>query len=596
MQRATLNQLLLDSFRRYNLPDLLWYKAGHTWQEMPTQEFLRSVASLSRALRKFGIAKGDRVAIFSENRPEWHIADLAVLGLGAMTVPIYQAESVERAKFLLEDSAARICFVSGAAQCEKVAAVWPELSKLEKVIAFVPVGDARVGAWESVAGRNVQPQEVENFERAARAVGPDDVASLIYTSGTTGAPKGVLLTQHNFASNVLAVQVLGFSRPDVALSMLPLCHVYERMNSYCYLVYGVPIAYAESIEAVPQNLLEVRPTVMATVPRFFEKFYARLQEQKAKYSPLKRKLFEWTVEVGRKTLPYRLRGQPLPAGLAWRQRLAKWLVYRKIQARLGGRMRLLISGGGPLSAELNEFLQALHVPIYEGYGLTETSPVIAVNAPGRSKIGTVGKPIPRVEVRIAEDGEILTRGPHVMKAYYKREQETRAAMADGWFHTGDIGFLDGEGYLVITDRKRDVIKTSGGKMIAPQAIENRLKASPYIQNAVVVGDGRKYASALVVPNFATLEQFAHDQGINPDSCEALIAHPAVKKLFEDEVGKVNTHLAQFERIKRFAVLSRDFSFTDGELTYTEKLRRRQIEEKYRVLIDSLYPEEPRSMA
>ncbi len=596
MPRATLNQLLLDSFRQYNLPDLLWCKAGGSWRKMSTQDFLRSVVALSHALREFGIAKGDRVAIFSENRPEWHISDFAVLGLGAIIVPIYQTESVERAKFLLEDSAARICFVSGAAQFDKVAAVWPGLPTLEKVVAFAPVGDARVVAWQSVAGRNVHPQEMEDFERAARAVGPNDVASLIYTSGTTGAPKGVLLTQHNFASNVLAVQVLGFSRPDVALSMLPLCHVYERMNAYCYLVYGVPLAYAESIEAVPQNLLEVRPTVMATVPRFFEKFYARIQEQRAKHSPLKRELFDWAVEVGRKTLPYRLRGQPVPGGLAWRQRLAAWLVYRKIQARLGGRMRLLISGGGPLSRELNEFLQALHVPIYEGYGLTETSPVVAVNAPGRSKIGTVGKPIPGVEVRIAEDGEILTRGPHVMKAYYKREQETRAAMANGWFHTGDIGFLDEEGYLVITDRKRDVLKTSGGKMIAPQAIENRLKASPYIQNAVVVGDGRKYASALVVPNFATLEQFAHDQGINPDSREALIAHPAVKKLFEEEVGKVNTHLAQFERIKRFAVLSRDFSFSDGELTYTEKVRRRQIEEKYRVLIDSLYPDEPRSTA
>lgn len=595
MNSATLNQLLLYSLRTHDRPDLLWHKTGGTWQKISTREFLTRVASLAWALKEFGVRKGDRVAVFSENRPEWHVADLAILGLGAVTVPVYQGESVERLQYLLGDSESRICFVSGVEQFEKVRAAWGELPRLEKVIPFVRLaGDERVVPWEAVARTDIPEGLLLEFERTARAVGPDDIASLIYTSGTTGTPKGVLLTQHNFASNVSSCLArLGYEQADVALSMLPLCHIYERTNAYCNLAYGVSIAYAESFDAVAQNLLEVRPTVTATVPRLFEKIYVRLQEHLQRQSALKQKLFHWAVAVGRKTLPYRLQGKPLPVQLAWQHRLAHWFVYRKVLGRLGGRMRLLVSGGGPLSRELNEFFHALNVPVFEGYGLTETSPVVAVNVPGESKPGTVGRPLPGVEVRIAEDGEILTRGPHVMKGYYRREEETRAAIVDGWFHTGDVGYLDPDGFLVITDRKRDIIKTAGGKMIAPQPIESRLKASPYIQNAVVVGDRRKYPVALLVPNLATVEQFARAQGITAASSEALLSAPAVRQLLEAEVEKVNAGLAQFERIKRFAVLARDFSFNDGELTYTQKIRRRRVEERCRDLIESLYEEEPR---
>ncbi|MFQ5816634.1 MAG: AMP-dependent synthetase/ligase, partial [Terriglobia bacterium] len=483
MSSTTLNQLLLDSLASQQKPDLLWHKVGGTWQKISTREFLARVASLASALKQFGIRQGDRVAVCSENRPEWHIADLAILGLGAINVPLYPREAPERLKYLLRDSEARICFVSGAEQLEKLRAVWTELPQLEKVIPFARVGeDERELPWESVARPDIPESLWHEFDRTARAVAPGDVASLIYTSGTTGTPKGVLLTQHNFASNVTScIARLGYGQADVALSLLPLCHVYERMNDYAYLVYGVSIAYAESFEAVARNLLEVRPTVMAVVPRFFEKFYSRLRENLRSQPALRQNIFHWAVAVGRKTLPYRLAGKPLPARLAWQQQVADWLVYRKIRQRLGGRMRRVISGGGPLSRELNQFFQALNIPIIEGYGLTETSPVIATNAPGMSKLGTVGKPIPGVEVKIAPDGEVLTRGPHVMKGYYKREEETRAAIVDGWFHTGDVGYLDADGFLVITDRKRDIIKTAGGKMIAPQPIENRLKASPYIQ-------------------------------------------------------------------------------------------------------------------
>ncbi|MBI4461290.1 MAG: long-chain fatty acid--CoA ligase [Acidobacteria bacterium] len=452
-------------------------------------------------------------------------------------------------------------------------------------------------AWETVARADIPEGLLLEFERSARAVQPGDVASLIYTSGTTGMPKGVLLTQHNFASNVNGcIARQGYGPPDVALSMLPLCHIYERTNAYSYLAYGVSIAYAESIDRVPDNLVEVRPTLMATVPRFFEKFYARLQETLGRQSERKQKIFHWGVAVGRETLPYRLARKRLPLGLLWRHWLADLLVYRKLRARMGSRLRRLISGGAPLSRDLNEFFQALNVPIFEGYGLTETSPVIAVNAPGMAKIGTVGKPLLEVEVRIAADGEILTRGPHVMKGYYKDERGTREAIVDGWFYTGDVGYLDDDGYLVITDRKRDIIKTAGGKMIAPQPIENRLKASLFIQNAIVLGDKRKFAVALLVPNLASLEQYARAQGINSPGPEALLKHPAVRQRLQEEVDKVNAELAQFERIKRFALLPRDFNFSDGELTFTQKVRRRTVEERFRAEIEQLYEEEPRPAA
>ncbi|MBI4467091.1 MAG: long-chain fatty acid--CoA ligase [Acidobacteria bacterium] len=596
MHSTTLNQLLLTGIRSHDRPDLLWQKQRGVWEKISTPTFLCRVASLAWALRELGIRKGDRVAIFSENRPEWHTADLASLGLGAITVPLYAAESVERLQYILHDSEARLCFVSGRDQLEKVKAAWERLPRLEKVVPFAQARegerDERVVSWSELAREDVPESMVLEFERCARSHQPDDVATLIYTSGTTGTPKGALLTQYNIASNVSScLGLLGMSSGDLAISMLPLCHIYERTLDYGYFVHGVSIAYAESFEKVTENLREMRPTVMAVVPRFFEKFYARLMDAVQAAPAPKRKLFEWAVGVGRKALPYRLAGKPFPKGLAWRYRLADFLVYRKLHAQVGGRFRCFISGGGPLARELNEFFQALGLTIFEGYGLTETSPVIAVNVPGAVKLGTVGRPIPGVEVKIAEDGEILTRGPHVMKGYYKMEAETHEVMRDGWLHTGDVGFLDDEGFLTITDRKKDLIKTAGGKMIAPQAIENRLKASPYIEGAVVLGDKRKYAVALLVPNFSTLERHAQQQGIPFGSRAELLGSPEIQALLQGEVDAVNHHLAQFERVKRFAVLDREFSFADGQLTYTQKVRRRRIEEEYHSRIEQLYQEE-----
>lgn len=597
MDSTTLNQLLLYGLRSYNKPDLLWHKQGGTWRRISAVTFLRRVASLTWALKELGLRKGDRVAVFSENRPEWHIADLACLGLGVIDVPVYPAESVERLRYILNDSEARVCFLSGAEQFTKVQAVWKELPRLEKVIPFAPqAADAasreRLVAWEAVAREDIPDEMVLEFERSARAQAADDVATLIYTSGTTGKPKGTLLTQHNFASNVSAcVSQLAFRATDVALSLLPLCHIYERTLGYSYFACGASIAYAESFEKITANLREVQPLVMAVVPRFFEKLYAGLMEVVQAAPAPKRKLFDWAVHVGRQALPYRLAGRSLPAGLALRYRLADFFVYRKLRAQLGGRIKYFISGGGPLSRELNEFFHALGLTIYEGYGLTETSPVIAVNVPGAAKLGTVGRPIPGVEVKIAEDGEILTRGPHIMKGYYKMEEETREVLRDGWFHTGDVGFLDEEGFLTITDRMKDLLKTAGGKMIAPQPIENQLKASTYIENAVVVGDRRKYAVALLVPHFANLARYAESQGIPFGSRAELLANPQVQALLQAEVDGVNQRLAQYERVKRFASLDRDFTFDNGQLTYTQKVRRRKIEQEYHSLIERLYSED-----
>ena len=593
-KRPTLNQLWLDSLHRHPRPDLLWAKRDGRWQAISSHTFLRRAASLADSLQKLGVGKGDRVALFSENRPEWHIVDLAVLGLGAINVPIYLSESVERLQYILQHSEAKVCFVSTAEQFGKVSLLWNELPALERVVTFSDTGESgrRVLAWSAVVRDDASADVVGAFEATARALKSDDVATLIYTSGTTGTPKGVLLTQDNFASNVLALSdLLPKKANNVAMSMLPLCHIYERTNAYHYFHHGVSIAYAESFDKLASDLLEVRPTAMAAVPRFFEKVYANIQKKVAAKPRLLRRVFEWAARVGREALPYRLSLKPLPLGLRLRYALADLLVYRKIRAQLGGRFRYFISGGAPLSRGINEYLHSLGLTIYEGYGLTETSPVISVNFPGRTKLGTVGPLLPEVEVKIAEDGEVLCRGPLIMKGYYKLEQETREALRDGWFHTGDIGELDPDGFLRITDRKKDLIKTAGGKYVAPQPIENQLKQSPYIQGAVLVGDRQRFVVALLVPNFATLEHYAAEQGIAAGSRAELLAHSSVRGLFDAEIEKVNAHLAQFERIKRFALLEHEFSFDGGQLTYTQKVRRRQVEEQYRELLQRLYAEE-----
>ncbi|PYU69692.1 MAG: long-chain fatty acid--CoA ligase, partial [Acidobacteria bacterium] len=431
----------------------------------------------------------------------------------------------------------------------------------------------------------------------ASQVLPGQLASLIYTSGTTGEPKGVMLTHTNFCSNVTDVGYDFQLNPaeDVALSFLPLAHVYGRTLDYIYIFQGAALAYVESVDAVAQALLEVLPTITAAVPRFFEKIYARLIEQGAKNTGVKEMLFDWAMNVAQRATPWRVTGTPASLALKAQWMLADKLVYKKIRLGTGGRLRIVSSGGAPLSKSLAEFFWTVGIPIYQGYGLTETSPIVSSNYPA-NRMGSSGKPIANVQVRVAEDGEILVKGPCVMQGYYKNPEATREVLSeDGWFRTGDIGYLDKDNYLFITDRKKDLIKTAAGKFVAPQPIENAFKTSPYIVNAMVVGDKRKFIVALIVPNPATVAAKAADHGIKFASNAELAAHHWVHALIDSEVKRLTIHLAQYETIKRFAVLPEDFTFDNGSLTFTLKLKRRVVEQKYHDIIESLYADvaEPR---
>jgi len=592
---------LLEAFDQFPNPHAALYKTGGKWEGISSAELLRRIAGLSSALAGLGIQAGDRVGLFSPNRPEWHIADFAINGLGAANVPVYFKEAPERMIYILNDSGARIVIAVGEEQAEKLLEVRGQLRSVEQIIlASAPAvsgGDAL--HYETLIA-NAGDAEIAEYRRRASQVTPEMLATMIYTSGTTGEPKGVMLTHYNLSSNTTdCIRDLEHRRDDMALAFLPLAHVYERTVDYGYLFQGITIAYLESMEHVQAAMLEVRPTVMATVPRFFEKFYANLMERGKKATGLRRRLFDWGIHVARQAIPWRAYGKPAPLGLKVQWFLANGLVYPKIRAGLGGRMRSFSCGGAPLARELAEFFWALDIQIYQGYGLTETSPVVCTNVPSAQKVGTVGRPIANVEVRIAEDGEILVHGPCVMQGYYNKPEETREALTpDGWLRTGDIGYLDEDGFLVVTDRKKDLIKTAAGKFIAPQPIENRLKTSPYILNAAIVGDRRKFVCALIVPHFANVEVKAREVELEFSSDAQLAAHPWVRTLVAEEVERLTSHLAQYEKIKRFALLDHDFTFDGGQLTFTMKLKRRVIEERYTDHIQELYSDvqEPRPAA
>ena len=598
MQYPSLTQRLLEAVDRYRAPRAQMHKAGDRWEAIPAAEMLRRIAGLSRALNELGVRAGDRVGLFSPNRPEWHVADLAALGLGAVDVPVYFNESPERMVYILNHSGAKVVFVAGAEQTQRLLACRQRLETVEHVIiAGAPAElDGDILRYEPLVA-TAGDAEVAEYRRRAAEVTPEQLATILYTSGTTGEPKGVMLTHSNFSSNVTdTFHALDYSTRDVALSFLPLSHVYERLMDYAYLFSGVAVAYVERIEDVSAALVEVRPTVAAAVPRFFEKLYANLMEKGRKATGFKRRVFDWSVRVARDAIPWRAYGKAASLGLKLEWALADFLVYSKVRAGIGGRVRAFISGGAPLARELAEFLWAIGITIYQGYGLTETSPVVSTNGPRANKVGTVGRPIPNVEVRIAEDGEILVRGPCVMRGYYSKPEETRAALSDdGWLRTGDIGYLDADGFLVVTERKKDLIKTAAGKFVAPQPIENSLKSSPFIQNAAVVGEKRKFVVALVVPHFANVTARAREIGIEFSLPGELAAHPWVRELISQEIQRLTAHLAQYETIKRFALLDDDFTFDNGSLTYTMKLKRRVVEEKYRDVIEQLYADvaEPR---
>ena len=593
-----LTKFFLDAIDRFANPRAQMYRTSAGWQSISAQEMLRRVAGLSKALAELGIVSGDRVGLFAPNCPEWHTADFAIQGLGAVNVPIYFNESHDRLVYILNDSGARVVFTAGAAQAKKLSECRSRIPALEHVISAALDSELNgdILRYETLIASTTDADVAEYRRRAAEITG-NNLATIIYTSGTTGEPKGVMLSHSNLSSNSIDSAANHQLLPsDVALEFLPLAHVYERTAAYSYICNGVAIAYLERIEDVPQALLDVHPSLACAVPRFFEKIYANILEKGRRESGIKRNIFDWSLRVAEESVPWRAYGKSTSPGLKLRWRVADALVYSKIREGLGGGTQRFSAGGAPLAPELAEFFWSVGVTIHQGYGLTETSPVVTANTPAANKIGTVGRPIPNVQVKIAEDGEILVKGPNVMQGYYHKPEATREVFtSDGWFRTGDIGRLDEEGYLIITDRKKELLKTAAGKFVAPAPIENTLKTSPYITNAIVVGDTRKFVSVLIVPNFANIEAAARKAGHDFATPTQMTGDAWVRDLLSSEIERLTVPLAQYEKPKRFALLEQDFTYAGGELTYTMKMKRRVIEQRYQDVIARLYAdvEEPR---
>jgi len=587
----TLSQLLLHTVKFYPKDDLMLYKKEGSYVSISTEEFGSMVKDFSLGLKDLGFEAGNKLIIFSETRPEWVTSDMACQCSGGVTVPIYPTLTSEQVKYIIDNSDARFVVCSNKELWQKIEAVKSELGKVESFISFETVAHDDVLSFDQLLerGKKISKEKPELFEEMAMSVKPEDLASIIYTSGTTGIPKGVMLTHSNFISNIrTCLALVEITEQETSLSWCPLSHIMERIVTYGYLYKGSTIGYAESLEALLENLGEVRPHFMVLPPRIYERIYSGVIDNVLSYSSLKRKIFYWALEVGKKYGQKKILAQPISQSLKLRRKLAHKLVFSKIIAKTGGRIRFFMSGGAPLSKDIAEFFYALGIVILEAYGLTETSPVISLNTFENLKFGTVGKPIPGVEVRIAEDGEILTKGPHVMKGYYRKEAETKEAIKGGWFHTGDIGHLDKEGFLVITDRKKDIIVTSGGKNVAPQQIENLLKINPNISNAVVIGDKRKFISAFIIPNLEKLEKYAKANNISYMDKSDLVEKEEIVDFMLAEVDRSTPNLARFEKVKRIALLDRDFELGDVEVTPTLKVKRNIIEEKYKNLIDSLY--------
>ncbi len=590
---GTLNQLFFDAVERHDRDNALQAKVNGVFRPISHRVLAERVRRAALGLRTLGVTRGARVALLSENRPEWAIADFACLTSGVTNVPLYPTLPPEQIAFILKDSGAVALFVSTAEQAAKIAEVRGELPALQHVISFaderLPGVELSLAALEARGAAAENAATLAQYRADALSVRPDDLATIIYTSGTTGAPKGAMLSHGNITSNVLAVaNAIPFRSTDVSLSFLPLSHILERMFDFLMFYVGVSIAYVESMNTILENIGEIKPTLVVSVPRIYEKIYAAVLEKALAGGWAKKTIFLWARGVGDRWAAEMQAGRAPKGFLAFQYQVADKLVFSKLRERVGGRLRYFVSGGAPLAPEINSFFYAAGLLILEGYGLTETSPVIAVNTPEFNRIGTVGKPISGIEVMIAPDGEILTRGPHVMKGYYNRPDATKEAIdAEGWFHTGDIGEFN-DGYLRITDRKKDIIVTAGGKKIAPQPIENQVKTNKFVLQAVMIGDKRKFPVMLVVPDFAQLEKWAAGEGLTFPDHAAMVNNPAVKAKMEKEVlGNIHG-LAHFEQPKKFGLLDHDFTIESGELTPTLKVKRRVVDTRYKALVDSLY--------
>ena len=583
MNLRTLNDVFFTLVKR-NSERLMLTREGDAWKTISARQLQAWVYATARQLQSWGVKKGDRVILLSENRPEWATADFACLLLGAVDVPIYATQISEQCLFVLQNSEARVAFVSTRKQYEKLATIRNQTS-----LEYIVLMDEAPELTDAVPMQSFLRDAPQDDDPALNAIGeriePDDLATLIYTSGTTGTPKGVMLTHGNIASNLnVSLDMYDFDKDDLCISFLPLSHVTARHLDYALFNAGVPLAYCPVMEDLPRAMRETHPTLIVAVPRVYEKVYNQVQN---KAHGVKRVLIQWALKVGAANRDIILRGET-PGSFSWK--LADALVFSKVREGLGGRARVFVSGGAPLGKEIATWYADIGIRIHEGYGLTETSPVIALNNPINHRLGTVGKPMPNIEVRIADDGEVLVRGPSIFKGYWKMPEETAAVFEDDWFKTGDIGSIDEDGYLSITDRKKDLIKTSGGKFIAPQPIENSLKVNQYIAEAALLGDKRRFPAVLIIPSFEDLEQWAKQHGVKFSSRKELVRSHQVQGLYEGIVEELNNNLAQFEKLKKVFVVPDEPSIADGTLTPSMKLRRRHLTDRYKKEIDALYAE------
>jgi long-chain acyl-CoA synthetase len=580
----TLSDIFFEITSR-DQPRVMMYESGKQWQAISSRGLYQRVMGVMAELRRRGISHGDRVVILAENRPEWTIADFAILLCGAATVPIYATLTAENIRYLLQHSGAKTAFVSTEAQLQKLRSIQHQTLIESIILMDEPSADSGADSMAAMmdAGPNERSYELEEL---ARSVRPSDLATLIYTSGTTGVPKGAMLTHGNIASNIgVSLEDFDFRQGDLSLSFLPLSHITARHVDFAELYRGVTLAYCPHMEDMPRMMRELRPTVFVAVPRVYEKIYNQVQRGVAK--GVKKQIYRWAMSVGWAHRDLIVAGER-PKALVWK--LANRVFFSKVLEAIGGRVRIFISGGAPLGRELAEWYCYIGLFIHEGYGLTETSPVIAVNSPHARKLGTVGKPVKNLQVHIAGDGELLVRGPSVFKGYWNMPDETAAAFEDDWFKTGDIAVLDQDGFLSITDRKKDLIKTSGGKFIAPQPIENTLKSNLLVAEAAILGDRRRFPSVMIVPAFAALEEWARTNNVLYKSRLELVADARVQAMYDDIVAQVNEGLARFERLKKVLILAEELSVENGTLTPTLKLRRRNLEALYKEQIDRLYAE------
>lgn len=588
-------EFLTEDYGKNSDRFVMMRKINDKFEGITYPEFREATESLALGIAALGVKRGDKVAIISENRPEWVYTDMALLALGAVDVPLYPSLTSESIEFILNNSDSKGVIVSTKFQLNKLLKIKSNLKTVNFIILMnekdMVTDEPSLYTFSDVQrmGEIFRQNHPHYFKDAMKQVNENDLCTIIYTSGTTGEPKGVMLTHKNILSNVKSAHdVLPISSSDVFLSFLPLCHIFERMGGY-YTAFstGGVVCYAESIETVAQNMLEVHPTIVTTVPRLFERIYSKIIKNVESQPPTKRKIFYWAVDVGKKYARVKKAGL-FTIHLTVQYKLAEKLVFHKLREKMGGKLRFFISGGAALSRELGEFFEAVGVMIIEGYGLTETSPVLSANRLDDYKFGSVGKLFPGVDIKIASDGEILARGPNIMQGYYKNKKETQEVLKDGWFHTGDIGMFDSDGFLVITDRKKHLFKTSTGKYIAPTPIENIFLSSKFIDQFVLIGDRRMFLSALIVPDFEAIKEYADSNKIPYKDIAELTSKSEIIKIVEQDIGSLQKSLANYEKIRKFTLLDHQFTLESGEVTPSMKLKRKKIEEKYSTLIENMY--------